>query len=116
MTMLEEQVDGAIGVDTHRDTLAAAAVSAVGAVLAHAEAAIDVQRYGKVLSFGRTQFPALGAGRWRGREATGPAWPPFSMPMANVSSRCAAEAASAARRPKDRRDRRRAYGSRGADR
>ncbi|GIF45162.1 hypothetical protein [Actinoplanes xinjiangensis] len=43
MTVLAEQVDGAIGVDTHRDTLAAVAVSAVGAVLAHAEAAIDVQ-------------------------------------------------------------------------
>ncbi|MFI9082103.1 hypothetical protein ACIGW8_37710 [Streptomyces sioyaensis] len=33
MTMLAEHVDGVIGVDTHRDTLAAAAVSPVGAVL-----------------------------------------------------------------------------------
>lgn len=34
MTMLAERVDGVIGVDTHRDTLAAAAVSPIGAVLA----------------------------------------------------------------------------------
>ncbi|WP_326655542.1 MULTISPECIES: transposase [unclassified Streptomyces] len=32
--MLAERVDGVIGVDTHRDTLAAAAVSPIGAVLA----------------------------------------------------------------------------------
>ncbi|MGX6608463.1 IS110 family transposase [Micromonosporaceae bacterium Da 78-11] len=57
MTMLAEQVDGVIGVDTHRDTLAAAAVSAVGAVLAHAEASTDLQGYGKLLPFGRQQFP-----------------------------------------------------------
>jgi transposase len=33
MTTLADHVDGVIGVDTHRDTLAAAAVSAVGGVL-----------------------------------------------------------------------------------
>ncbi|MFF4550088.1 hypothetical protein ACFY1J_38670 [Streptomyces sp. NPDC001406] len=33
MTMLAEHIDGVIGVDTHRDTLAAAAVSPIGAVL-----------------------------------------------------------------------------------
>jgi transposase len=31
MTMLADQVDGVIGVDTHRDTLTAAAVTAGGA-------------------------------------------------------------------------------------
>ncbi|MEV4283457.1 hypothetical protein [Actinoplanes xinjiangensis] len=43
MTMLAEQGDGVIGVNTHRDTLAAAAVSALGALLSHAEAATDLR-------------------------------------------------------------------------
>src|SRR4029450_11270265 len=34
MPMLAELVDGVIGVDTHRDTLAAAAVTSLGGVLA----------------------------------------------------------------------------------
>ncbi|HEX8761557.1 MAG TPA: hypothetical protein VF734_16660 [Pseudonocardiaceae bacterium] len=34
MTALAESIDAVIGVDTHRDTLAAAAVSALGGVLA----------------------------------------------------------------------------------
>ena len=33
MAMLAESVDGVIGVDTHRDTLTAAAVTAVGGLL-----------------------------------------------------------------------------------
>jgi hypothetical protein len=33
MTMLADRVDGVVGVDTHRDTLAAAAVTAVGGLL-----------------------------------------------------------------------------------
>jgi hypothetical protein len=57
MTMLAEQVDGVIGVDTHRDTLAAAAVSAVGAVLAHAEAVTGQRGYRELLAFAREQIP-----------------------------------------------------------
>jgi hypothetical protein len=53
MSMLAEQVDGVIGVDTHRDTLAAAAVSSLGAVLAHAEAATDAHGYFQLLEFAR---------------------------------------------------------------
>jgi transposase len=33
MTVLAEQVDGVIGVDTHRDTLTAAAVTTLGDLL-----------------------------------------------------------------------------------
>ena len=33
MAMLANRVDGVIGVDTHRDTLTAAAVTAVGGLL-----------------------------------------------------------------------------------
>jgi hypothetical protein len=62
MTMLAEQVDGVIGVDTHRDTLAAAAVSGLGAVLAHTEAATDQRGYREVLAFAREQIP--GARCW----------------------------------------------------
>ncbi|TMQ99249.1 IS110 family transposase [Actinomadura soli] len=59
MTMLAEQVDGVIGVDTHRDTVAAAAVSSVGAVLAHAEATTDQRGYRKLLDFARKQIPGV---------------------------------------------------------
>ncbi|WP_252826748.1 IS110 family RNA-guided transposase [Actinoallomurus soli] len=62
MTMLAEQVDGVIGVDTHRDTLAAAAVSVLGAVLAHAEAFADQRGYQRLLAFARQQIP--GARCW----------------------------------------------------
>ncbi|WP_367318362.1 hypothetical protein [Streptomyces sp. HUAS ZL42] len=44
VTMLAEKADGVIGVDTHRDTLAAAAVSLIGTTLT-------------------TTSPAIGAGR-----------------------------------------------------
>ncbi|WP_336213284.1 IS110 family transposase [Nonomuraea sp. LPB2021202275-12-8] len=57
MSMLAEQVDGVIGVDTHRDTLAAAAVSSLGAVLAHAEAATDAHGYLQLLNFARQRVP-----------------------------------------------------------
>ncbi len=62
MTMLAEEVDGVIGVDTHRDTLAAAAVSCLGAVLAHSEAATDQRGYRKLLDFARKHVP--GARCW----------------------------------------------------
>ncbi len=41
MTALAEWIDAVIGVDSHRDTLAAAAVSAVGGVLAHLQVPAD---------------------------------------------------------------------------
>ncbi|MEV4364914.1 IS110 family transposase [Nonomuraea sp. NPDC049625] len=57
MSTLAEQIDSVIGVDTHRDTLAAAAVSALGAVLAHAEAATDAHGYLQLLEFARQHIP-----------------------------------------------------------
>ncbi|WP_330481153.1 hypothetical protein [Streptomyces sp. NBC_00724] len=45
MTMLAEQVDGVIGVDTHRDTLAAAAVSPIGAVVSSTDAPANARGY-----------------------------------------------------------------------
>ena len=62
MTMLAEQVDGIIGVDTHRDTLAAAAVTPVGAVIGHTDVVANGRGYRDLLSFARQQIP--GARCW----------------------------------------------------
>ncbi|WP_331733498.1 IS110 family transposase (plasmid) [Streptomyces sp. NBC_00080] len=53
MTMLAEQVDGVIGVDTHRDTLAAAAVSPICAVLASTDSPANARGYQLLLDFAR---------------------------------------------------------------
>jgi hypothetical protein len=77
MSMLAEQVDGVIGVDTHRDTLAAAAVSSLGAVLAHAEAATDAHGYLQLLKFARKHVP----GRRCWALDTARAWPRSWRPL-----------------------------------
>ncbi|MET7433217.1 MULTISPECIES: IS110 family transposase [Streptomyces] len=55
--MLAEHVDGVIGVDTHRDTLAAAAVSPIGAVLASTDSPANARGYRRLLDFARQQVP-----------------------------------------------------------
>ncbi|MFJ8391127.1 transposase [Streptomyces sp. NPDC094438] len=55
--MLAEQVDGVIGVDTHRDTFAAAAVSPIGAVLATMDAPANARGYRRLLDFARNHIP-----------------------------------------------------------
>ncbi|WP_234384587.1 IS110 family transposase [Streptomyces sp. MMG1121] len=55
--MLAEQVDGVIGVDTHRDTLAAAAVSPIGAVLETTDAPAHTRGYRRLLAFARQHVP-----------------------------------------------------------
>jgi transposase len=57
MTMLAERVDGVIGVDTHRDTLTAAAVSAVGGLLGQVAVAADAAGYQRLLDFARINVP-----------------------------------------------------------
>ncbi|GAB2891617.1 IS110 family transposase [Streptomyces deserti] len=57
MTMLAAQVDGVIGVDTHRDTLAAAAVSPIGAVLETTDAPANARGYRRLLDFARKNIP-----------------------------------------------------------
>ncbi len=57
MTMLAEQVDGVIGVDTHRDTLAAAAVSPIGAVVSSTDAPANARGYRRLLDFARQHVP-----------------------------------------------------------
>ena len=57
MPMLAERIDGVIGVDPHRDILAAAAVSPTGAVLAHTQASADPTGYQAVLTFAVQHVP-----------------------------------------------------------
>ena len=57
MPMLAERVDGVIGVDTHRDTLTAAAVTRLGGVLAHITTSADAVGYRRLLGFAHAQLP-----------------------------------------------------------
>jgi hypothetical protein len=69
--MLAEFVDGVIGVDTHRDTLAAAALSSVGGVLAQTAVPADAAGYQARCSASPTRTcPAGAAGRSRAPAAT----------------------------------------------
>ncbi len=62
VTALAESIDAVIGVDTHRDTLAAAAVSAIGGVLAHVQVPADAAGYRQLMRFCDRYAP--GARRW----------------------------------------------------
>jgi hypothetical protein len=57
LTTLTETVDGVIGVDTHRDTLAAAAVTAIGASLGCTEAFADAGGYRRLFQFAHHHLP-----------------------------------------------------------
>src|SRR4029450_11453953 len=57
MTRLAELVVAAIGVDTHRDTLTAAAVSHLGGVLAQATTSADAAGYQQLLGFAVRYVP-----------------------------------------------------------
>ena len=57
MPTLAELVDGVIGVDTHRDTLAAAALTPVGGLLAQTAVSADTAGYQALLGFARAQVP-----------------------------------------------------------
>jgi transposase len=57
MPMLAELIDGVIGVDTHRDTLTAAAVNNLGGVLAQTTTGADAAGYQQLLSFAGVQVP-----------------------------------------------------------
>jgi hypothetical protein len=57
MAMLAELVDGVIGVDTHRDTLTAAAVTQVGGVLAQTTTSADAAGYQHLLGFACSTVP-----------------------------------------------------------
>jgi transposase len=57
MSRLVGAIDGMIGVDTHRDTLAAAATDPVGGLLARTSVRADAAGYRRLLDFARAQVP-----------------------------------------------------------
>ncbi|EFC80629.1 transposase [Parafrankia sp. EUN1f] len=57
MPLLADQIDGVVGVDTHRDTLTAAVVGPIGAVLANAQVPADADGYGRLLELARQHVP-----------------------------------------------------------
>jgi transposase len=57
MSRLAGAIDGMIGVDTHRDTLAAAATDPVGGLLAQISVSADAAGYRRLFDFARGQVP-----------------------------------------------------------
>ena len=57
MSRLAGAIDGVIGVDTHRDTLAAAATDPVGGLLAQTSVRADAGGYRHLLAFAQAQVP-----------------------------------------------------------
>lgn len=57
MSVLTGSVDAVIGVDTHRDTLAAAVVTPVGAVVAEHQVSASADGYRTLLEFGHAHSP-----------------------------------------------------------
>jgi transposase len=57
VSILAGSVDAVIGVDTHRDTLAAAVVTPVGAVVAEHQVTASADGYRALLEFGQAQVP-----------------------------------------------------------
>jgi transposase len=57
MAMLAELVDGVIGVDTHRDTLAAAVATNLGGVLAQTTTSANAAGYQRLLEFADLHLP-----------------------------------------------------------
>jgi transposase len=57
MPTLAHLIDGVIGVDSHRDTLAAAALSPVGSLLGQTAARTDTAGYRALLDFARSHVP-----------------------------------------------------------
>jgi hypothetical protein len=76
--MLAEFVDGVIGVDTHRDTLAAAALSSVGGVLAQTAVPADAAGYQALLGFADAYLPGRRCWAIEGAGSYGAAWRPCS--------------------------------------
>jgi transposase len=60
MGMLAGQVDGVIGVDTHRDSLAVAVIDPLGGIITHTSAPATAAGYQKLLGIAQAQV----AGRW----------------------------------------------------
>lgn len=57
MSRLAGAIEGMIGIDPHRDTLAAAATDRVGGLLAQTSVRTDAAGYRRLLDFARAQVP-----------------------------------------------------------
>ena len=57
MSRLGDAIDGVIGVDTHRDTLAAAATDQVGGLLAQTSVRAEAAGYRRLFDFAQAQVP-----------------------------------------------------------
>jgi transposase len=69
MAMLADRVDGVVGVDTHRDTLTAAAVTAIGGLLGQLVVTADAAGTSGCWTSPALMFPAGGALPWKARAA-----------------------------------------------
>jgi hypothetical protein len=72
MVMLADRVDGVIGVDTHRDTLTAAAVTAVGGLLGQLVVTADAAGYQRLLGLPAVMSQAGDASPSKAQAATAP--------------------------------------------
>jgi hypothetical protein len=72
MTRLAGVIDGVIGVDTRRDTLAAAVTDMMGGLLAQTSVRADGAGYRQLFGSPGRRSPVGGAGRWRAPAATAP--------------------------------------------
>jgi hypothetical protein len=72
MTRLAGTVDGVIGVDPHRDTLAAAVTDSVGGLLAQTSVSADTVGYQRLLAFARAQVPGPRSWAVEGAGSYGP--------------------------------------------
>ena len=63
-----------VGVDTHRDTLTAAAVTHLGGVLAQTTTDADAAGYQRLLDFAHAHLPGRRCWAVEGRAASAPAW------------------------------------------
>jgi hypothetical protein len=79
MPILAGLVDGVIGVDTHHNTLAAAALMPVGGLLAQTAVSADMAGYQALLGFSRVQLPGRSICRsWEVRTKPSTSAKPFS--------------------------------------
>jgi transposase len=83
MTRLAGAIDGVIGIDTHRDTLAAAATDPVGGLLAQTSVSADAAGYRRLLDFARAQVAGRRCWAVEGAGSMAPAWRPSCRPTAS---------------------------------
>jgi transposase len=76
MSRLGGAIDGVIGVDPHRDTLAAAGTDAVGGLLAQTSVSADATGSVACSTSSERRCPVGAVGRWRVPAATAPGWQP----------------------------------------